>query len=114
MWCNASLGLAYKRDVDDSRESPAFRIIELLLNAGARVRYHDPYIPRMPPKRDYTFEMTSTELSPSVLAGTDGVLVVTDHRAVDYQRVADHASLIVDTRNVMAGVDTSKTTVLKA
>ena len=98
------LGVAYKRDVADYRESPALEIMTLLRDKGADVAYHDPFCP----------EIEDSDLSPSVargvtlsderLAATDAVLIVTDHTSVDYQLVADHARLVVDTRGVMRGV----------
>jgi len=98
------LGVAYKKDVDDSRESPAFKLMELLLEKGAEVSYNDPHISKLAPVRKYSYEMESNELSAANLAAADCVLVVTDHSAYDYQFVYDNAHLIVDTRNVFCGV----------
>jgi UDP-N-acetyl-D-glucosamine dehydrogenase len=95
------LGVAYKRDVDDMRESPALTIIDLLTAAGAQVLYHDPLVPELPPTRKFTFDLKSSPLSPELLKEMDCVLVVTDHRNVDYDLVAACADLVVDTRNVM-------------
>jgi UDP-N-acetyl-D-glucosamine dehydrogenase len=96
------LGLAYKKDIDDPRESPAFEIIELLLRLGAIVTYHDPHVPVAPRMRTWPDlpTMSSQPLSPAALAAQDAVVVVTDHSAVDYEAVARHASLIVDTRGI--------------
>jgi UDP-N-acetyl-D-glucosamine dehydrogenase len=96
------LGLAYKRDIDDPRESPAFEIIDLLLKQGARVSYHDPHIPVAPHMRSWPDlpQMESVPLDPDTLTGADAVVLVTDHEAVDYEAVAHSASLIVDTRGV--------------
>jgi UDP-N-acetyl-D-glucosamine dehydrogenase len=96
------LGLAYKKDIDDPRESPAFEIIHRLLELGASVSYHDPHVPQAPRMRSWPElpAMESVALTPEALAATDAVLVVTDHSAVDYGLVARHASLIVDTRGV--------------
>jgi UDP-N-acetyl-D-mannosaminuronate dehydrogenase/intein/homing endonuclease len=96
------LGIAYKRDIDDPRESPAFEIIERLLKLGAEVSYHDPHIPVAPRMRTWPDlpEMRSRELTPDSLASVDAVIIVTDHRAVDYDLVARHAPLVVDTRGV--------------
>jgi UDP-N-acetyl-D-glucosamine dehydrogenase len=95
------LGVAYKRDVDDMRESPAFTIIDRLIASGARVTYHDPHVPELPPTRRFRFDLQSSPLSPELLNGVDCVLVVTDHHGVDYDLVAENADLVVDTRNVV-------------
>jgi len=96
------LGIAYKKDIDDPRESPAFEIIEALLELGAEVSYHDPHVPKAPRMRSWPDlpPMTSALLTPEVLESQDAVVIVTDHSAVDYDAVARHASLIVDTRGV--------------
>lgn len=96
------LGLAYKRDVDDLRESPALEIIDRLIHLGAIVAYHDPHIPYIP--RMYSWPqlpaLSSVPLEPSRLAATDAVLVLTDHSDCDYDLVLAYAPLIVDTRGV--------------
>jgi UDP-N-acetyl-D-glucosamine dehydrogenase len=96
------LGLAYKKDIDDPRESPAFEIIELLLRLGARVAYHDPHIPEAPRMRSWPDlpPLRSVGLSEEVLSQQDAVIVITDHGAVDYAMVLRHAPLIVDTRGI--------------
>jgi UDP-N-acetyl-D-glucosamine dehydrogenase len=96
------LGLAYKRDIDDPRESPAFEILERLLHLGVRVSYHDPHIPLAPKMRTWPKlpALASQALEPEMLAEQDAVLVVTDHTAVDYKKVLEHARLVVDTRGV--------------
>jgi UDP-N-acetyl-D-glucosamine dehydrogenase len=95
-------GLAYKKNIDDARESPAFVIIDELLRKGAVVSYHDPHIPTAPSVRNWPDlpAMTSTRLSPETLGACDAALIVTDHSAVDYALVARHAPLVVDTRGV--------------
>ncbi|MFC1827023.1 nucleotide sugar dehydrogenase [Thermodesulfobacteriota bacterium] len=98
------LGLAYKKDVDDPRESPSFKLIELLQEKGAEVIYNDPHIPTIPTVRKYSFSMDSTELTPETLAAVDCVLLATDHSAYDYQFILDHADLIIDTRNAFTGL----------
>jgi UDP-N-acetyl-D-glucosamine dehydrogenase len=100
------LGLAYKKDIDDPRESPSFELIELLLERGALVSYHDPHIARMPAMRSWPDlpEMESTALDPATLRAQDVVLIATDHTAVDYQLVREHAALVIDTRGVYRGV----------
>ncbi len=96
------LGLAYKPDIDDPRESPAFEIIERLLELGAEVTYHDPHIPVAPKMRSWPDlpAMKSTALSAEILQAIDGVILVTNHKAVDYDLVAKHAPFIIDTRGV--------------
>jgi len=96
------LGLAYKPDVDDTRESPSFEIIELLQDRGATVEYSDPHVPKTVPVRKHDLGMSSVELTPENLERFDAVVVVTNHRAFDYASVAQHARLVVDTRNAMA------------
>jgi UDP-N-acetyl-D-glucosamine dehydrogenase len=96
------LGVAYKKDIDDPRESPAFEIIDSLLRLEARICYHDPHISNAPRMRTWPDlpAMASQDLTPEILAAQDAVLIVTDHSRVDYELVARHASLIVDTRGV--------------
>ncbi len=96
------LGIAYKRDIDDPRESPAFELMSRLMALGAEVAYHDPHIPSLPRMRSWPDlpVLESLPLSPETVAAHDAVLLVTDHRTVDYGLVADHAKLIVDTRGV--------------
>lgn len=111
----AILGVAYKKDVDDPRESPAFRIMELLEDRGAQLSYHDPHIPMLPSMRHYQVpQLASTALTAEYLATQDCVVVVTDHSAVDYKLVADHSKLVVDTRNAMAQVQYPGTNIWRA
>jgi UDP-N-acetyl-D-glucosamine dehydrogenase len=98
------LGLAYKPDVDDVRESPSFELIEHLEHLGADVDYHDPHVPRTHKMRHHDLQMSSIELSPAKLKEYDCVLVATHHSAYDWQLIADNAKLIVDTRNALRGV----------
>jgi UDP-N-acetyl-D-glucosamine dehydrogenase len=97
------LGMAYKKNVDDIRESPALKIWEILEDRGAKVRYHDPYIPVLPTTRKYPHSARSRALTPALLRGCDAVVIVTGHDAVDYRRVARHAPLVVDSRHVVKG-----------
>jgi len=108
------LGVAYKRDVDDMRESPSLRLIELLTEQGARLEYHDPYVPVLPATRKYRYRMKSVPLSPSRLKAADAVLIATDHGSVDYRLVGRHASLVIDTRNAMAAAGKVKARVVRA
>ena len=97
------LGLAYKKDVDDVRESPSVTLIELLQARGAIVDYHDPHIPSAKPMREHNLtHMKSVPLTPATLKKYDCVLVSTDHTRVDYDLVCQHAALVVDTRNATA------------
>jgi UDP-N-acetyl-D-glucosamine dehydrogenase len=102
------LGVAFKRDIDDARNSPAERIIELLLSRGAQVAYHDPYVPTYSVGDDVFHHqkvvLESVALTEEELAAADCVVIVTDHRSVDYERIVQHARLIVDTRNVAASI----------
>jgi UDP-N-acetyl-D-glucosamine dehydrogenase len=102
------LGVAFKRDTDDARNSPAERIIELLLKRGVRVSYHDPYVPRYRVGRDVFYQdeywLESVDLSAEVLAATDGVIVVAGHKVIDYAHVLQHACLVVDTVNATHGL----------
>jgi UDP-N-acetyl-D-glucosamine dehydrogenase len=98
------LGVAYKKDTDDPRESPAFKIMEILQERGAKVSYHDPYIPRLPRMRHHTIRLSSVKLTPSFLRGVDGVVIVTDHSLYDYDLLVKNAPLVVDTRNATVGV----------
>ncbi|HEY2585657.1 MAG TPA: nucleotide sugar dehydrogenase [Tepidisphaeraceae bacterium] len=98
------LGLAYKPDVDDVRESPSFELIEKLEELGAVVDYNDPHVPKTHKMRRYDLQMQSVPLTPESLAVYDCILIATHHAAYDWQMVADHAKLIVDTRNAMRNV----------
>lgn len=93
------LGLAYKKNVSDSREAPAVEIIDLLKKKGAQVDYSDPYIPTFPKKRDYAFDMASVVLSKASLQSYDCMILITDHDDFDYALIENSAKLIIDTRN---------------
>ena len=98
------LGVAYKKDVDDLRESPSLGIMEILQSRGARLDYHDPYIPHLGKTRRHDFELFSVDLSAETLAQYDAVLIATDHSCFDYDLIVRHARLVVDTRNATRGV----------
>jgi UDP-N-acetyl-D-glucosamine dehydrogenase len=100
------LGMAYKKDIDDLRESPALTIIELLREEGAEVFYNDPYFPRVGQGRHYDLNMTCTPLVE--LDQYDCVLIVTDHSAYDYPRIVRESCLVVDTRNATRGIPSDK------
>ncbi|TKJ43940.1 UDP-N-acetyl-D-glucosamine dehydrogenase [candidate division TA06 bacterium B3_TA06] len=108
------LGMAYKKNVDDMRESPALRLIELLEEKGAVVDYHDPYIPKIPPTRRYKFDKESVPLSAENIAKYDVVLIATDHDSLDYAKVVAHAKLVIDTRNATADVKQGREKIVKA
>lgn len=110
------LGLAYKADVDDDRESPSYRLLDLLKARGAKVAYHDPHVPVIKPTREHPHwaGMKSVKWNRQTIAAFDAVLIATAHDAVNYQQLADWARLIVDTRNVMAKSKTAAGNVWKA
>jgi UDP-N-acetyl-D-glucosamine dehydrogenase len=100
------LGLAYKRDIDDLRESPSLTIIELLRDKGAEVAYNDPYFPTVGHGRHYDLNMTNTPLDN--LAQFDAVVIVTDHSSYDYPAIVAQSQLVVDTRNATRGIDSPR------
>jgi len=100
------LGLAYKKDIDDLRESPALTIIELLQKEGAVVSYNDPYFPFVGRGRKYDLQMKNTPLDN--LGQYDCVLIVTDHSDYDYQKIVRESQLIVDSRNATRGIKSNK------
>ncbi|MHC4698204.1 MAG: nucleotide sugar dehydrogenase [Planctomycetota bacterium] len=108
------LGLAYKRNVDDIRESPSIELIEMLRRRGAKVDYNDPYVPRTRKQREHNLGMTSKKLTEKMLASYDCVLISTDHSAYDYNWIVKHARLVVDSRNATAGVKTHRKKIVKA
>ena len=108
------LGVAYKKDVDDMRESPSLRLIELLRERGAEVEYHDPYVPVLPRTRKYRYHLKSVSLTPSRIRKASAVLIATEHTSVNYRMVGENASLIVDTRNAMAALGRVKARVVRA
>jgi len=108
------LGLAYKPDVDDVRESPSLELIERLRDLGAEVDYNDPHVPATHKMRNYDLGMQSVDLTPDSIGRYDCVLIATHHSAYDWQMVADHAQLIVDTRNAMRHVTGNRDHVVQA
>jgi UDP-N-acetyl-D-glucosamine dehydrogenase len=95
------LGAAYKKNVEDVRESPAIRIIQLLHERLAKVNYHDPHVPRLE-TRHLEKPLFSVRLCPEIVAASDAVIIVTDHADIDYRMILNHAPLVVDTRNATA------------
>jgi UDP-N-acetyl-D-glucosamine dehydrogenase len=108
------LGLAYKKDIDDVRESPSVKLIELLQEKGAKVDYNDPYIPRTHKQREHDLRMKSKPLSAAMLKKYDVVLIATDHSDYDYDWIVQNAQLVVDTRNAASVVKQGKNKVVKA
>jgi UDP-N-acetyl-D-glucosamine dehydrogenase len=111
----AILGVAYKRDVDDPRESPSFVLMEGLLEQGAALTYNDPHIPHLPKMRAHNLPaMESCELTADYLASQDCVLIATDHSSYDYAFIVEHSRLVVDTRNATRGVVAGREKIVKA
>jgi UDP-N-acetyl-D-glucosamine dehydrogenase len=92
------LGVAYKKNVDDIRESPSLKLIELLRQSGSEVSYSDPHVPKIPRTRSYSLTMTSLPITPENLTNQDAILLATDHDEFDYKMISENARLIVDTR----------------
>jgi UDP-N-acetyl-D-glucosamine dehydrogenase len=110
------LGVAYKKNVDDMRESPSLKLIELIEHRGAQVEFHDPYIPVIPMTREHAplAGRRSVALTPQIIAGYDAVLIATDHDNVDYKLVVTNAKVVVDTRNACARAGIDSANVIKA
>ncbi|GAB4226987.1 MAG: nucleotide sugar dehydrogenase [Methyloligellaceae bacterium] len=109
-------GIAYKKNVDDMRESPSLTLIDLIEERGGVVDYHDPFIPEIPPTREHAAlaGRKSVPLEAGTIAGYDAVLIATDHDDVDYRLIADSAALVVDTRNACGRAGVSGTNIVKA
>lgn len=110
------IGLAYKRNVSDIRESPTFALIELLEARGTKVDFHDPHVPVIPPTREHGpfTGRPSVVISPSAIAAYDAILIATDHDCIDYEMVAAHAHMIVDTRNAISRRNLTTAILIKA
>ncbi|HEV3261326.1 MAG TPA: nucleotide sugar dehydrogenase [Gemmataceae bacterium] len=108
------LGVAYKSNVDDPRESPAFTILELLQKRGAAVSYSDPHIPVLPSMRHHSIQLTSQPLTEQFVAAQDCLVIVTAHDAFDFEWVVRHARLVVDTRNATHGIAADGCRIVKA
>jgi len=108
------LGAAYKKDIDDPRESPSFKLMEILINKGAKVDYNDPFVPELPSMRMYDIQRKSIDLTPENLAKYDCVLVSTDHSQYDFEFIVKHSQLIVDTRNSTGEIKNYKEKIVKA
>ncbi len=111
----AILGMAYKKDIDDPRESPGFELMDLLLKKGAVVTYNDPHIPELPRMRHWPhLSMSSSELTADYLRSQDCVLIATDHTAYDYNFIVANAKLVVDTRNATKQVAGERSSIVRA
>ena len=111
------LGIAYKKDIDDPRESPSFKIIELLIAKGAKVEYNDPFIPKMPKMRHYpslAAVPSIQKLTKPTLSNVDAVVIATDHSNYDYEWIVKNAKLVVDTRNATRNVKVGTNKIVKA
>jgi UDP-N-acetyl-D-glucosamine dehydrogenase len=109
------LGVAYKKDVDDPRESPSFKLMELLLQRGAIVSYNDPHIPVLPEMRRFkTPRQASEPLSAEWLGAQDAVIIATDHSAYDYEYIVEHSRLVIDSRNATKDVQQNRERIRKA
>ncbi|MEP3225137.1 MAG: nucleotide sugar dehydrogenase [Parasphingorhabdus sp.] len=94
------LGIAYKKNVDDMRESPSVQIMELIKSSGGKLAYSDPHVPTFPKMREHKFELSSTSLTPESLRQFDAVVLATDHAAFDYEMIHENAALIIDSRGI--------------
>jgi len=108
------LGIAYKKDVDDLRESPSLKIIKLLQERGAGVDYNDPYFERLHKMRQYDLGLKSVALTEESLSSYDAVLIATNHSSYDYEFIANHAQLVVDTRNATGNVSQHRDKIVQA
>jgi len=102
------IGVAYKKDIDDARESPGIKIIELLQEGGAEVSYYDPYIPQIYDMRQTDLVMSSVKLTEELLKEQDAVIIVTAHSNIDYKNIVDNSSIVIDTRNALSGIKSSR------
>ncbi len=108
------LGLAYKKDIDDLRESPSIELIELFKEKGAKVDYNDPYFPKTHKQREHDLKMQSKKLTAATLKSYDAVVIATDHSDYDYGWIVKNAKLVVDTRNATSVVKSGKNKIVKA
>jgi UDP-N-acetyl-D-glucosamine dehydrogenase len=108
------LGVAYKKDIDDVRESPPLKVVQLLRERGIKVCYHDPYVPKYPAGRKGDLGISSSPLTAALVKSVDAAMILTDHSCIDYQWVVDHAQLVVDTRNATAKIRRGRKKIVKA
>lgn len=98
------LGIAYKKNLDDMRESPAVKLMYLLSSKGAKINYSDPHVPIFPKMRQYSFNLKSIKITPKKIKEYDALIITTDHSKFDYKKIQKHAKLIIDTRGVYASI----------
>jgi len=108
------LGVAYKKDIDDIRESPAVEVMDRLKNKGAEVFYHDPHVPRIHNMRKYDLDLASSSLNEQLLSEMDAVVIVTDHSSYDYDWIVENSSIVLDTRNATRNVKSNRHKIIKA
>ena len=108
------LGVAYKKDIDDDRESPSYTIMRLLSERGALIHYNDPHIPRLKAGRKNRFLLESLPLTEETLAEMDAVVILTDHSTYDYGWIVRHARMVIDTRNATRDVTEGRERIVKA
>lgn len=108
------LGLAYKKDIDDVRESPSVELVEILRKKGAKVDYNDPYIPQTHKQREHDLQMKSKKLTEAMLKNYDAVIISTDHSDYNYDWIVSNAQLVIDTRNATADVKKNRSKIVKA
>jgi len=108
------MGAAYKKDIDDMRESPAVRVMALLEEKGARIDFHDPHVPHLEAGHGLSHTLDSVPINREALGAYDAVLILTDHSAVDYQALVDGAALVIDTRNATRDVTRGREKIVKA
>jgi UDP-N-acetyl-D-glucosamine dehydrogenase len=108
------LGVAYKRDLDDTRESPALKLLDLMVQKGAEIGYHDPYVPALGRSRHYDFHLHSVPLTPQELQRWDAVIIATDHTVFDYPMIVDASALVIDTRNATRSVTRGREKIVRA
>jgi UDP-N-acetyl-D-glucosamine dehydrogenase len=106
--------MSYKKNIDDLRESPSLKLMDILLDKGAIVDYNDPYIPELWETRKYRFNNKSVELAPDNLKSYDAVLVSTDHAFYDWEFVVENSKIVIDTRNATKNVVKGRDKILKA
>ena len=106
------LGIAYKKDLDDTRESPSVHLMDILSNKGAIVNYSDPHVSSFPKMRGHYYDLKSLELSPKVLNSFDAVILATDHSDFDYDLIIDNSKILIDTRGAYRGY--KKTNIISA
>ncbi len=107
------LGVAYKKDVDDVRKSPALKVVELLRQWGIQIRYHDPYVPVYPKGRRGDLGLNSVDLTEETVKAQDAVLILTDHTCIDYQWIVNHAPVVIDTRNATKDITQHRDRIIK-